>query len=219
MIHHHTIRCTRGAAGYYYASDMVWDAVYRKAVAELKNAMSLACLTGHRAADVLSMHKSDTDGDYLLVKQAMTTHKLRILLRVDGVETSLGRLLEQIAARSEQFSRSSAREASASAPPCSATAWRRPGRRRLRLAIRSSAQSSGTSSSRTPDRRPQPRSTIRRRTGPCRAGDHQKDLRAPQRGGEASKIARASEPSPFLANHQALIMRCENEKGPENSGP
>ncbi|KRV64194.1 tyrosine-type recombinase/integrase [Pseudomonas citronellolis] len=88
----------------YYASDIIWDAVYRKAVPELKDAMDLAYLTGQRPADVLSMRKSDIDGDYLLVKQAKTAHKVRILLRVDGVETSLGRLLKQIAARNEQFS-------------------------------------------------------------------------------------------------------------------
>lgn len=88
----------------YYAKDIVWDAVYRKAVPELKDAMDLAYLTGQRPADVLSMRKSDIDGDFLMVKQGKTAHRVRVLLRVDGVENSLGTLIRQIAARNEQFS-------------------------------------------------------------------------------------------------------------------
>lgn len=64
----------------YYANDVIWDAVYRKAVPKLKDAMDLAYLTSQRPADVLSMCKSGIDGDYLLVKQAKTAHKVRILL-------------------------------------------------------------------------------------------------------------------------------------------
>jgi hypothetical protein len=41
----------------YYANDVVWDAVYKKAAQELKDAMDLAYLTGQRPADVLVMRK------------------------------------------------------------------------------------------------------------------------------------------------------------------
>lgn len=88
----------------YYAKDVVWDAVYCKAVPELKDAMDLAYLTGQRPSDVLSMRRSDVDGDFLMVKQGKTSHRVRVLLRVDGVENSLGTLIKQIAARNEQFS-------------------------------------------------------------------------------------------------------------------
>ncbi|KAF1068207.1 MAG: hypothetical protein GAK45_01435 [Pseudomonas citronellolis] len=83
----------------FYASDLVWDAVYRQAVPELKDAMDLAYLTGQRPADVLSMRKTDIDGDYLLVKQGKTTHKVRVLMRDEAGDNSLGQLLSMIAAR------------------------------------------------------------------------------------------------------------------------
>ncbi|WP_370599602.1 tyrosine-type recombinase/integrase [Pseudomonas nitroreducens] len=88
----------------YYAKDIVWDAVYRRAVPELKDAMDLAYLTGQRPADVLSIRKTDIDGDWLLVKQGKTAHKVRVILRQDGVDNSLGVLLGQMAARNEHFS-------------------------------------------------------------------------------------------------------------------
>jgi len=88
----------------YYANDVVWDAVYRKAVQELKDAMDLAYLTGQRPADVISMRKTDIDSDWLLVKQGKTAHKVRVIMRVDGVDNSLGILIKQIIARNGQFS-------------------------------------------------------------------------------------------------------------------
>lgn len=83
----------------YYANDVVWDAVYRKAAQELKDAMDLAYLTGQRPADVLIMRKDDIDGGYLGVQQNKTHKKLRIQLTAGGEANSLGRLIAEIAAR------------------------------------------------------------------------------------------------------------------------
>lgn len=83
----------------YYANDVVWAAVYRCAAPELKDAMDLAYITGQRPADVLVMRRDDIEGDYLLVKQAKTTKKLRILIRNGDQDNSLGQLIKQMAAR------------------------------------------------------------------------------------------------------------------------
>lgn len=83
----------------YYANDVVWAAVYRCAAPELKDAMDLAYITGQRPADVLVMRHDDIEGDYLLVKQAKTTKKLRILIRNGDQDNSLGQLIKQMAAR------------------------------------------------------------------------------------------------------------------------
>lgn len=45
----------------YYANGVVWKAVHKRAVQELK-AMNLAYLTGQRSADVLAMRKDDVEG-------------------------------------------------------------------------------------------------------------------------------------------------------------
>lgn len=83
----------------YYANETVWKAVYSEASEELKDAMDLAYLTGQRPADVLSMRKDDVEGIYLLVSQGKTGKRLRIVLEVDGVNNSLGTLLERIKRR------------------------------------------------------------------------------------------------------------------------
>lgn len=83
----------------YYANAMVWDAVYGVAEPELKEAMDLAYLTGQRPADVIVMRSDDTEGDYLLVTQGKTGLKLRILMRTEAGENSLGRLIREIAER------------------------------------------------------------------------------------------------------------------------
>lgn len=98
------VRKNKEAPRDYYAKDIVWDAVYRHAVSELKDAMDLAYLTGQRPADVLSLRTTDIEDDWLLVRQGKTAHKVRIVLRKDGVDNSLGALLAQMAARNEQFS-------------------------------------------------------------------------------------------------------------------
>ncbi|MGX1127273.1 DNA cytosine methyltransferase [Pseudomonas sp. HLS-6 TE3448] len=90
----------------YYANDAVWDAVYKKAVPELKDAMDLAYLTGQRPADVLVMRRDDIEGGYLVVQQNKTHKKLRIMLSVDGVDNSLGKLIKQMAARNQEHSSS-----------------------------------------------------------------------------------------------------------------
>jgi integrase len=46
----------------YYANDVVWNAVYKKAAQKLKDAIDLAYLTGQRPADVLVMRKDDVKG-------------------------------------------------------------------------------------------------------------------------------------------------------------
>ena len=86
----------------YYANDVVWDAVYKKAAQELKDAMDLAYLTGQRPADVLVMRKDDAEGGYLGVQQNKTHKKLRIQLTADGKANSLGRLIAEITERNAQ---------------------------------------------------------------------------------------------------------------------
>lgn len=86
----------------YYANDVVWDAVYKKAAQELKDAMDLAYLTGQRPADVLVMRKDDVEGDYLGVQQNKTHKKLRIQMTTGGEANSLGRLISEISERNAQ---------------------------------------------------------------------------------------------------------------------
>lgn len=86
----------------FYANDTIWEAVYRKAVLELRDAMDLAYLTGQRPADVLRMRKDDIEGDYLLVQQGKTNKKLRIMLRTNGEENALGALIRQMNTRNAQ---------------------------------------------------------------------------------------------------------------------
>lgn len=83
----------------YYANDVVWDAVYKKAAQELKDAMDLAYLTGQRPADVLVMRKDDAEGGYLGVQQNKTHKKLRIQMTTGGEANSLGRLIAEITER------------------------------------------------------------------------------------------------------------------------
>lgn len=86
----------------YYANDVVWDAVYRKACQELKDSMDLAYLTGQRPADVLVMRRDDVEGDYLGVQQNKTHKKLRIQVSANGVLNSLGLLISQMNERNAQ---------------------------------------------------------------------------------------------------------------------
>lgn len=88
----------------FYANDAIWNAVYAKAVGELKDAMDLAYLTGQRPADVLVMRRDDIEGKALDVKQKKTHKKLRIMLEVDGVESSLGVLIRKILQRNASHS-------------------------------------------------------------------------------------------------------------------
>ncbi|WP_259174960.1 tyrosine-type recombinase/integrase [Pseudomonas sp. BIGb0164] len=93
------IRKNKEAPRDYYANTAVWDAVYAVAEQELKEAMDLGYLTGQRPADVLIMRSDDTEGDYFLVTQGKTGQKLRILMRTDAGENSLGRLVREIGER------------------------------------------------------------------------------------------------------------------------
>lgn len=93
------IRKNKEAPRDYYANAAVWDAVYAVAEQELKEAMDLGYLTGQRPADVLIMRSDDTEGDYFLVTQGKTGQKLRILMRTDTGENSLGRLVREIGER------------------------------------------------------------------------------------------------------------------------
>ena len=86
----------------YYANEAVWKAVYEEASEELKDAMDLAYLTGQRPADVLSMRRDDMEGIYLLVSQGKTGKRLRIMLQTNGVNNSLGTLLERIMRRNSE---------------------------------------------------------------------------------------------------------------------
>ena len=86
----------------YYANDVIWDAVYRKAAQELKDAMDLAYLTGQRPADVLVMRADDIQGGYLTVQQNKTHKKLRIQMTDAGELNSLGLLIKRMAERNAQ---------------------------------------------------------------------------------------------------------------------
>lgn len=86
----------------YYANDVVWDAVYKKAAQELKDAMDLAYLTGQRPADVLIMRKDDIEGGYLMVQQNKTHKKLRIQMTANGSANSLGTLIAKIGERNSR---------------------------------------------------------------------------------------------------------------------
>lgn len=83
----------------YYANAVVWDAVYGMAEPELKEAMDLGYLTGQRPADVIVMRSDDIEGDYFLVTQGKTKQKLRILMRTEAGENSLGKLVREITER------------------------------------------------------------------------------------------------------------------------
>ncbi|MFC6299030.1 tyrosine-type recombinase/integrase [Pseudomonas sp. CCM 7893] len=83
----------------YYANAVVWDAVYGMAEPELREAMDLGYLTGQRPADVIIMRSDDTEGDYFLVTQGKTGLKLRILMRTEVGENSLGQLIREISER------------------------------------------------------------------------------------------------------------------------
>ena len=83
----------------YYANDVVWGAVYKKATQELRDAMDLAYLTGQRPADVLVMRKDDIEGGYLMVQQNKTHKKLRIEMTTGKEANSLGHLITKIAER------------------------------------------------------------------------------------------------------------------------
>ncbi|WP_397452495.1 tyrosine-type recombinase/integrase [Pseudomonas sp. NA-150] len=80
----------------FYASPEIWDAVYKKAPLELRDAMDLAYLTGQRPADVLSMRASDIIDDHLQVSQGKTSKKLRIRLLGDDANNGLGLLIERL---------------------------------------------------------------------------------------------------------------------------
>lgn len=89
----------------FYADAAVWDAVYEHAVAELRDAMDLAYLTGQRPADVLKMALTDVRNGALEVQQGKTAKKLRILINgEDGERTKLGEVLERIKARPRRVS-------------------------------------------------------------------------------------------------------------------
>lgn len=88
----------------FYANDAVWDAVYKRAVQELKTAMDLAYLSGQRPADVLVMRRDDIEGIALGVVQNKTQKKLRILLELEGKETGLGALVRRILKQNEGHS-------------------------------------------------------------------------------------------------------------------
>jgi integrase len=84
----------------FYVDDDVWNAVYRCAVIELRDAMDLSYLTGQRPGDVLKMMKTDIKNGALEVKQGKTGKRLRILLNdADGMRTGLGKLVDQIQGR------------------------------------------------------------------------------------------------------------------------
>lgn len=83
----------------YYASDIVWNAVYTEAVQELKDAMDLAYLTGQRPADVLKVATTDLNAGFLMVKQGKTEKKLRLRLEEAGVQSTLSAFIDDLQER------------------------------------------------------------------------------------------------------------------------
>nr|WP_136477133.1 tyrosine-type recombinase/integrase [Pseudomonas sp. DG56-2] len=53
-----------------------------------------------------AIQRDDIEGGYLVVQQNKTHKKLRIMLSVDGVDNSLGKLIKQMAARNQEHSSS-----------------------------------------------------------------------------------------------------------------
>ncbi|MFT0212869.1 tyrosine-type recombinase/integrase [Pseudomonas sp. F1_0610] len=91
------VRRNKEVARDFYARQEVWDAVYEAAVAELKQAMLLAYLTGQRPADVLKFRVSDATEEYLLLSQNKTSKKIRIkLFNNNGTPSQLAQLLREI---------------------------------------------------------------------------------------------------------------------------
>lgn len=94
------IRKNREKPRDFYVDAEVWNAVYKVAPVELKDAMDLAYLTGQRPADVLKMSLVDIKDNALEVRQNKTSKHLRILLKKeDGTNTELGDVIERIKAR------------------------------------------------------------------------------------------------------------------------
>jgi len=81
-----------------YIEDKIYDAVYRAASVPLKNAMTLAYLTGQRPSDVLKMRETDIVDNAIQIEQEKTGKKLRI-----SIEGELQILLQQIQARKSKY--------------------------------------------------------------------------------------------------------------------
>ena len=77
-----------------YIEDKIFDAVYRAASVPLKDAMTLAYLTGQRPADMLKMRETDIADDSIQITQEKTNKKLRI-----SIEGELLTLINRIMAR------------------------------------------------------------------------------------------------------------------------
>jgi len=89
----------------FYADDGVWNAVYKFAVDELKDALDLAYLTGQRPSDVLGIRVSDVKDDMLHVLQRKSKKKLRIMLKnADGTLNQLALVVSRIRAKPRKVS-------------------------------------------------------------------------------------------------------------------
>ncbi|MCO8161020.1 integrase [Pseudomonas sp. 21LCFQ02] len=83
----------------FYATEGVWNAVYKHAVPELRDAMDLAYLCGQRPADTLKASATDIVGGFLEFRQGKTDKKLRIRLYIGEEPTSLGKFVEGLLER------------------------------------------------------------------------------------------------------------------------
>lgn len=81
-----------------YIEDDVFDAVYQTASITLKDAMTLAYLTGQRPSDVLKMSETDIKDNALTVTQNKTDKRLRI-----SIEGELSVLISKIMARKANY--------------------------------------------------------------------------------------------------------------------
>lgn len=80
----------------FYVRDEVWNAIYRVAAPDLRDAMDLAYLTAQRPGDVLIAREADILDGFLLVAQGKTSKKLRIRLEIGAEPTALGELITRL---------------------------------------------------------------------------------------------------------------------------
>lgn len=79
-----------------YIEDEIFDAVYLHASVPLKNAMTLAYLTGQRPSDVLKMSETDIKDNALTVTQNKTDKRIRI-----NIQGELSTLITKLMTRKE----------------------------------------------------------------------------------------------------------------------
>lgn len=99
------LRRNKETRRYFYAGQIVWDAVYAEAPPELKDAMDLAYLTDQRPANVLKASTADLNNGFLMVGQGKTEKRLRIRLH-NGARPKAASEIDDISHASRLLDRS-----------------------------------------------------------------------------------------------------------------